>query len=100
MRLADAQHLPFRNSSLSNIVLFDVLHHLENVRYFFDEALRVLVSLGRIVIMDPYVSVLSWPVYRFFHPEPMDFKLRSAYHRSLCPATALRCQSSHCPHRF
>lgn len=71
--LADAQHLPFRSRSLSNIVLFDVLHHLENVRYFFDEALRVLIPSGRIVIMDPYVSVLSWPVYRFFHPEPMNF---------------------------
>jgi SAM-dependent methyltransferase len=58
----------------SNIVLFDVLHHLENVRYFFDEALRVLVPSGRIVIMDPYVSALSWPIYRFLHPEPMDFR--------------------------
>jgi SAM-dependent methyltransferase len=71
--LVDAQHLPFRSKSLSNIVLFDVLHHLENVRYFFDEALRVLVPNGRIVIMEPYVSVLSWPIYRFMHPEPMDF---------------------------
>jgi len=71
--MVDAQHLPFRSKSVSNIVLFDVLHHLENVRYFFDEALRVLVPSGRIVIMDPYVSALSWPIYRFLHPEPMDF---------------------------
>ena len=71
--LVDAQHLPFRNGSVSNVVLFDVLHHLENVRYFFDEALRVLVPSGRIVVMDPYVSVLSWPIYKFLHPEPMDF---------------------------
>ncbi|HKO30930.1 MAG TPA: class I SAM-dependent methyltransferase [Nitrospiraceae bacterium] len=71
--LADAQHLPFHDRTLSNIVLFDVLHHLENVRYFFDEALRVLSPSGRIIIMDPYVSVASWPVYRFFHSEPLDF---------------------------
>lgn len=71
--LVDAQHLPFNNNSLSNIVLFDVLHHLENVRYFFDEALRVLTPKGRVVIMDPYVSALSWPIYRFLHPEPVDF---------------------------
>jgi SAM-dependent methyltransferase len=71
--LIDAQHLPFRSQSVSNLVLFDVLHHLENVRYFFDEALRVLVPNGRIVIMDPYVSALSWPIYRFLHPEPVDF---------------------------
>jgi SAM-dependent methyltransferase len=72
--LVDAQHLPFRTKSLSNIVLFDVLHHLENVRYFFDEALRVLTPSGRIVIMEPYISTLSWPVYRFLHPEPVDFR--------------------------
>lgn len=71
--LVDAQHLPFHDGTVSNIVLFDVLHHLENVRYFFDEALRVLMPGGRVVIMDPYVSALSWPIYRFVHPEPLDF---------------------------
>ena len=97
--LVDAQHLPFRSRSVSNIVLFDVLHHLENVRYFFDEALRVLVPSGRIVIMDPYVSALSWPIYRFLHPEPMDFRRDPL--AIVCPvvaATPVRCQSSRCPH--
>lgn len=72
--LVDAQHLPFKDNSLSNIVLFDVLHHVENVRYLFDEALRVLVPRGRVVIMDPYISTMSWPIYRFVHPEPVDFQ--------------------------
>lgn len=72
--VADAQYLPFASASLSNIVLFDVLHHIENVSLFFDEAQRVLRPGGRIVVMDPYVSWMSWPVYRFFHPEPLDFK--------------------------
>jgi hypothetical protein len=40
--------------SLANIVLFDTLHHLENVRYSFDEALRVRQPGGRVIIMDPY----------------------------------------------
>jgi len=65
--------LPFAKSSLANIVLFDALHHLENVRYFFDEALRVLQPGGRVIIMNPYISVSSWPVYHFLHPEPVDF---------------------------
>ena len=72
--VADAQQLPFVSDSLANIVLFDTLHHLENVRYFFNEALRVLQPGGRVIIMDPYISVCSWPVYHFLHPEPVDFR--------------------------
>jgi SAM-dependent methyltransferase len=71
--VVDAQQLPFAKGSLANIVLFDTLHHLETVRYFFDEALRVLQPQGRVIIMDPYISVCSWPVYHFLHPEPVDF---------------------------
>ena len=71
--VADARRLPFADGSLANIVLFDALHHLENVRYFFDEALRVLQPGGRIIIMDPYISVCSWPIYHFLHPEPVNF---------------------------
>jgi len=70
---ADAQNLPFSPHSFSNIVLFDVLHHIENPVLFFEEAIRVIEPGGRIVIMDPYVSWASWPIYHFLHPEPVDF---------------------------
>ena len=40
--------------SFANIVLFDTLRHLENVRYSFDEAFRVLEYGGRVITMDPY----------------------------------------------
>lgn len=72
--VVDAQRLPFRTASINNIVLFDALHHIEGVRLFFDEAVRILKPGGRILIMDPYVSWASWPVYRFLHPEPVDLK--------------------------
>lgn len=71
--VVDAQHLPFQSGSLANLVLFDAFHHLEQVALFFDEALRVLPAGGRIIIMDPYISWASWPVYRYLHPEPVDF---------------------------
>lgn len=70
--VTDAQRLPFQTGSLGNLVLFDTLHHIENVSLFFDEALRALKGGGRIIIMDPYISWASWPVYRYLHPEPVN----------------------------
>ncbi|MDF0675365.1 MAG: methyltransferase domain-containing protein [Nitrospira sp.] len=70
--VADAQRLPFQSKSLGNLVLFDSLHHIENVSLFFDEALRTLRIGGRVIVMDPYVSWVSWPIYRWLHQEPMD----------------------------
>lgn len=72
--VADAQNLPFANESFDNIVLFDVLHHIENVTLFFNEALRVLRAGGRVVMMEPYISFASWPIYHFLHPEPVNFQ--------------------------
>jgi len=72
--VADAQNLPFAHQSFDNIVMFDVLHHIENVTLFFDEALRVLRPGGRLAIMEPYISLASWPIYHFLHPEPVNFK--------------------------
>ncbi len=70
--VADAQRLPFQSDSLGNLVLFDALHHIENVALFFDEAQRTLKVDGRIIFMDPYISWASWPVYRLLHPEPVN----------------------------
>jgi SAM-dependent methyltransferase len=67
----DAHALPFRNESLDNIVLFDVLHHLAATADFFHEVERVLKPEGRVVMMEPYVSWVSFFVYRFLHKEGM-----------------------------
>lgn len=70
--VGDAQRLPVRDGALASIVLFDVLHHLPRPALFFAEALRALRPGGRVLIMDPYVSPASYPVYRWLHPEPVD----------------------------
>jgi SAM-dependent methyltransferase len=68
----DAEDLPFEDGSLGALVLFDVLHHLPHPARFFAEAVRTLRPSGRIVMCEPYVSPLSYPVYRFIHEERCD----------------------------
>ncbi len=68
---ADAQALPFRDSSFDNIVAVDVLHHLERPQRFFSEAARVLRPGGRIVLVEPGVTPVSWIFYKLLHPEPL-----------------------------
>ena len=66
-----AYDLPFRDESVTNLVLFDVFHHLEHPLAFMKEAERVLIKNGKILMVDPYVSLLSLPIYGLFHHEPV-----------------------------
>jgi len=69
---ADAQALPFSTGSFENIVMLDVLHHIENPTEFFAEAARVLKTGGRMVMLEPAITPLSGLSYRYLHPEPVD----------------------------
>ncbi len=69
--VADAQALPFANASFDNVVMVDVLHHLSFLRRFFREATRVLRPGGRIVMVEPAITPLSWLFYALLHDEPV-----------------------------
>ena len=68
---ADAQALPFAAGSFANVVSVDVLHHIERPRRFLAEAERVLQPGGRVILLEPAITPISWAFYRFFHPEPV-----------------------------
>jgi SAM-dependent methyltransferase len=70
--VADAQQLPFFPDMLSNIVLFDVLHHIEFPSRLFGEAARVLRPGGRIVMIEPAITFGSGLFYRMLHHEPVN----------------------------
>ncbi|MBF0186317.1 MAG: class I SAM-dependent methyltransferase [Magnetococcales bacterium] len=67
--LADAQRLPIAESRFDNVVLFDVLHHIQWPMRFLREAERILKPGGRVVLVEPYISPISRIFYTWFHPE-------------------------------
>lgn len=69
--VADAQKLPFADSALSNIVMLDVLHHIEFPSLLFREASRVLRPGGRIIMAEPGITLGSRLFYQLLHHEPV-----------------------------
>jgi len=69
--VADAQRLPFGADVATNIVMVDVLHHIEFPPLFFREAARVLRPGGRIVMVEPAITWGSTIFYRLLHHEPV-----------------------------
>jgi hypothetical protein len=40
------------------------------------QARRVLVKGGRVVLLEPFISLASFPVYAWLHPEPVAWRRR------------------------
>jgi len=72
--VCDGYDLPFRDGSLSHLVLFDVFHHLHAPNAFLQEAQRVLAPGGRLILFEPYMSWSSYPVYGLLHHEPVGWR--------------------------
>jgi SAM-dependent methyltransferase len=73
-QVENAYKLSFENESVSNLILFDVFHHLEFPGTALNEFRRVLMKGGRVIIFDPYISLLGLIVYGLFHHEPIGLK--------------------------
>ena len=70
--VADGHFIPFADCSFDNIVMIDTLHHLERPYFFFQEVSRLLKLGGRLVLVEPMITPLSYFFYKFFHPELVD----------------------------
>ena len=66
---ADALRLPVRDGALDAILCLDLIHHLARPIEFLSEAARVLRPGGRLAAMEPWVTPLSFPIYRWLHQE-------------------------------
>lgn len=70
--VADAQKLPFADGTFGNIVMVDVLHHVEFPIKFLRAAGRVLRPGGRLIMVEPAITWGSSFFYRCLHQEPVD----------------------------
>ena len=73
--VVDACNMPYKDSTCASIVAVDVLHHLPDLTSFFDEVQRTLKIGGRLILLEPYISIGSYWFYRFLHHEPLDMKV-------------------------
>jgi SAM-dependent methyltransferase len=69
--VANAQDLPFADRVVANIVMVDVLHHVEYPVRFFREAERLLKPGGKIIMVEPAITWGSTLFYRLLHHEPV-----------------------------
>jgi SAM-dependent methyltransferase len=67
-----ADCLPFRENTVSCILMVDVFHHLKKPADFLKEAERCLVQGGKVVMVEPYNTPFGRFIYRNFHHEPFD----------------------------
>jgi SAM-dependent methyltransferase len=73
--VADAHALPFADETVDGIAMLDVVHHLACPARFFEEAARILRPGGRLAMIEPGITPLSWLFYNFLHHEPVDMQV-------------------------
>lgn len=61
----------FDFGSVSNLILFDVWHHLQYPGTALAEFRRILTPGGRLIIFDPGMGLLGKLIYGVFHHEPL-----------------------------
>jgi SAM-dependent methyltransferase len=70
-RQENAYRLGFADGSVSNLILFDVWHHLRYPGAALAEFRRVLAPGGRVIVFDPAISWTGRFIYGLFHHEPL-----------------------------
>src|SRR5437667_8745983 len=64
-----------KDESLDVITLTNVLHHLKSPIAFLNRAANKLKSGGQVIATEPFFSVLSTPIFKYLHHEPVDFEI-------------------------
>ena len=70
-QVENAYQLSFGATSISDLILTDVFHHLKYPGTALQEFSRVLRPGGRVIMLEPCLSALGMLVYGIFHEEPV-----------------------------
>jgi hypothetical protein len=63
------------DNSIDVITLTNVLHHLKSPIGFLNCAASKLKSGGKVIATEPFFSLLSTPIFKYLHHEPVDFSI-------------------------
>jgi SAM-dependent methyltransferase len=61
--------------SIDIMTMTNVLHHLKDPLAFLRAAAVKLAPGARVYMTEPYFSVMSYPMYKLLHHEPVDFRI-------------------------
>ncbi|MDQ2692702.1 MAG: class I SAM-dependent methyltransferase, partial [Chloroflexota bacterium] len=70
-QVENAYQLSFADDSISDLIMTDVFHHLKYPGTALQEFHRVLRRGGRVIMLEPAVSLLGLLVYGAMHSEPI-----------------------------
>jgi SAM-dependent methyltransferase len=70
-QIENAYKLSFADESVSDVILTDVFHHLKYPGTALHELYRVLRKGGRVIMLEPCISMLGLLVYGVLHEEPI-----------------------------
>jgi SAM-dependent methyltransferase len=62
--------------SVDIMTMTNVLHHVKDPLVFLKKAAAKLRAGGEVVMIEPYMSTLSYPIYHYLHHEPVDFSIK------------------------
>ena len=64
-----------RDESFDVITLTNVLHHLRSPIAFLNRAANKLKPGGKIIATEPFFSLVSTPIFKYLHHEPVEFEI-------------------------
>jgi ubiquinone/menaquinone biosynthesis C-methylase UbiE len=72
----DASQLPYKDNTFDSVFLVNALHHMQYPVSALAESCRVAKIGGRVVIVEPYVNIFSYLIYKIFHNEKTTWRYK------------------------